>query len=189
MAARPASQDPSGTPQRPRIASASRRPRPLPTATATGREPDPVPAPSRCAVSVAALRAGGDQPDCTWMSSSRILSPWARAWCPQKRSSPPEGRTARTLAAAPQRSQRSAAVNSGRERVPGCTAVSLRLDTGCPRCRSMRRTAFAVRPLLQTHGTPVTVPGVRRDTRHVVTVWRSGRCPRIARGGPASGFS
>jgi hypothetical protein len=36
------------------------------------------------------------------------------------------------LAAAPQRSQRSAAVNSGRERVPGCTAVSLRLDTGCP---------------------------------------------------------
>jgi len=28
---------------------------------------------------------------------------------------------------------------------------------------------------LQTHGTPVAIPGVRRDTRHVVTVWRSGR--------------
>ena len=186
MAARPASQDPSDTPG-PRIASASRRPCLL--RTATGREPDPVPAPSRCAVERRSAARRCNQPDCTWMSSSRILSPWARAWCPQKRSSPPEGRTARTLAAAPQRSQRSAAVNSGRERVPGCTAVSLRLDTGSARYRSMRRTAFAVRPLLQTHNTPVTVPGVRRDTRHVVTVWRSGRRPRIARGGPASGFS
>ncbi len=40
------------------------------------------------------------------------------------------GRTARTFAAAPQRSQRSAAVNAGLVRVPGCIAVSLRR---CPR--------------------------------------------------------
>jgi hypothetical protein len=35
-------------------------------------------------------------------------------------------------------------------------------------------TALAARPLLQTHGTPVVIPGVRRDSRHVVTLRRSG---------------
>jgi len=49
--------------------------------------------------------------------------------------------------------------------------------------RSMRRTAFAVRPLLQTHGTPEVIPGVRRDSRHVVTVWRSDRRPGCSPGG------
>ena len=57
----------------------------------------------------------------------------------------------------------------------------LRLDTGCPRYRSMRRTAFAVRPLLQTHNTPALIPGMRRDTRHVVT-WEVRPPAGIARG-------
>jgi hypothetical protein len=72
------------------------------------------------------------------------------------------------LAAAPQRSQRSATVSSGRERVPGCTAVSLRLGTGWPRCRSLRRTAYAVRPpsLLLPTAVPVrsgTVDGSQQS--------------------------
>jgi len=46
----------------------------------------------------------------------------------------------------------------------------------------MRRTAFTVRPLLQTHGTPVLIPGVRRDTRHVVTVGGPATGTGIARG-------
>lgn len=54
---------------------------------------------------------------CSSAAISRSLLSCSRAWCPQKRSSPPEASTARTWAAAPQRSQRSAAVNAGRASV------------------------------------------------------------------------
>ena len=70
-------------------------------------------------------------PDWRSTDSSRSFASWARAWWPQKRSSPPDGSTARTFAAAPQRSQRSAAVSSGRTSVPGIAASSVS-DTGTP---------------------------------------------------------
>ena len=137
-----------------------------------------VPAPSRrtwTAWTWPARRAGPSQaPDCTSMSSSRILSLWARAWCPQKSSSPPEGRTARTFAAAPQRSQRSATVSSGRDRVPGCTAVSLRLDTGVAPVSLDATNRLRGTSTLPDARHPGAIPGARRDSRHVVTKWRSG---------------
>ena len=136
-----------------------------------------VPAPSRrtwLQDVAGAARRPESAPDCTSMSSSRILSLWARAWCPQKSSSPPEGRTARTFAAAPQRSQRSATVSSGRERVPGCTAVSLRLDTGVAPVSLDATNRLRGTSTLPDARHPGAIPGARRDTRHVVTMWRSG---------------
>src|ERR1700712_2689928 len=58
-------------------------------------------------------------------SSSRALC--SRAWWPQKRSSPPLGRTARTDAAAPHRSHLSAAVSAaGLARIPVMSSSHLR---------------------------------------------------------------
>src|SRR6195952_3939385 len=58
-------------------------------------------------------------------SSSRALC--SRAWWPQKRSSPPLGRTARTDAAAPHRSPLSAAVSAaGLARIPVMSSSHLR---------------------------------------------------------------
>lgn len=68
-------------------------------------------------------RAGADSVSIT-ASSSRSLSMCSFAWCWQKSNSPPAGRTARTRAAAPQRSQRSTAVSGVLVRVPGMTPPS-----------------------------------------------------------------
>jgi hypothetical protein len=54
---------------------------------------------------------------CSSAEISRSRVSCSRAWCPQNSSSPPVASTALTRAAAPQRSQRSAAVNSGRASV------------------------------------------------------------------------
>jgi hypothetical protein len=86
-----------------------------------------------------ALFSLGSQP--RWISAAISLSfdSYSRAWWPQKSSSPPLERMARTCAAAPHRSQRSAAVNSGRVSVGDVIGVSLRPGIGCPMPSIQRR--------------------------------------------------
>lgn len=114
------------------------------------------PRPSRCRSRLSRCRSlcwsGGCHavsPACMSTDSSFNLASWARAWCPQKRSSPPEGSTARTFAAAPQRSQRSEAVSSGRVRVPGIV-ISLRRGAGRGSGPASSGRATVASPLCQT---------------------------------------
>src|SRR5690606_10975659 len=106
-----------------------------------------------------ALRAAGRRRQ-RWMSASSSLSlaSYSRPWWPQNNNSPPFGRTARIFAAAPQRSQRSAAVSSGRVSVVGVIGVSLRPGIASRCHRSAATTVVCVPadrggslpPLLQT---------------------------------------
>ncbi len=70
-------------------------------------------------------------------ASSTSLASCSLAWCWQKSSSAPEGSFARTRAAAPQRSQRSALVSSGLVRVAFMAPPSsaLRISAKAPRLR------------------------------------------------------
>ena len=146
-----------------------------------GREPDPVPAPSRCAVSVAALRAGAispTAPGCPARASchrGRVRGARRRGVLHRRAGLHGPWRPLRNGHSGRRRSTRAGKGFQAAQRSPS-------VSTPVARYRSMRRTAYAVRPLLQTHGTPAAIPGVRRDSRHVVTVWRSGHRTGIARG-------
>jgi hypothetical protein len=107
---------------------------------------------------------------CSSAAISRSLLSCSRAWCWQNRSSPPEASTARTRAAAPQRSHRSAAVNSGRASavVIGVLPPSRHRNSRChfrPRSRSEEVRSCSLVPLLQTLGGAQVFPR-RCDSRH-----------------------
>jgi hypothetical protein len=108
---------------------------------------------------------------CSSAAISRSLLSCSRAWCPQNSSSPPDASTARKRAAAPQRSQRSAAVNSGRASVVVMWS-SPSVPAPVSRChfrpRSLgTKSSCSLLPLLQTLPGAQVFPR-RCDCRHVM---------------------